>query len=63
MATWLFCKEKNQIFEEKKMATKTVPVAPHRRSPPSTPAYPGPGNKPGPKPVSVPSHKRSPPSK
>ena len=45
------------------MATKSIPVPAHRRSPPSTPPYQGPGNKPGPKPVSVPAHKRSPPKK
>jgi len=47
----------------KDMTTKTVPVKPYRRSPPSTPPYQGPGNKPGPKPVPVAPHKRSPPSK
>ncbi len=41
---------------------KTVPVKPHKRSKPSTPAYPGPGRKPGPKPVPVKPYKRSKPS-
>jgi len=45
------------------MTQKTVPVQPYKRSPPSSPPYKGPGNKPGPKLVSVPSYKRSPPSK
>jgi len=49
--------------KEKEMTAKTVPVKPYRRSPPSTPAYLGPGKKPGPKPVPVSPHKRSPPSK
>ena len=38
---------------------KTVPVKHHRRSTPKTPAHPGPGKKPGPKPVPVRRHKRS----
>jgi hypothetical protein len=42
---------------------KTVPVDPHRRSPPTQPAYPGPGQKPGPKTVPVEPHRRSPPKK
>jgi len=42
---------------------KTVPVKPYRRSPPFTPAYPGPGKKPGPKPIPVELHRWSPPSK
>jgi len=42
---------------------KSVPVKPHKRSPPSTPAHPGPGNKPGPKTVPVDPHKRSAPKK
>src|SRR5699024_6279665 len=41
---------------------RTVPVRPHRRSTPSTPAHPGPGKKPGPKTVPVPEHKRTPPN-
>jgi hypothetical protein len=45
------------------MAEKSVPVKPYKRSPPSTPPYPGPGKKPGPKPVPVSPQKRSPPSK
>lgn len=40
---------------------KNVPVTPHKRSTPKTPAWQGPGNKPGPKPVKVPGHKRSEP--
>ena len=40
---------------------KTVPVKEHRRSGPKTPAYPGPGRKPGPKPVQVDPHRRSKP--
>ncbi len=44
------------------MPTKSVPVKPHRRSKPSTPAYPGPGKKPGPKTVPVRPYKRSNPS-
>lgn len=44
------------------MPRKTVPVKPHKRTPPKDPAYPGPGKKPGPKTVPVPSHKRKPPS-
>ncbi len=44
------------------MAPKTVPVRPHRRSTPRTPAWPGPGDKPGPKPVPVQPHKRTPPN-
>lgn len=43
------------------MTKKSVPVAPHKRSTPKTPAWKGPGNKPGPKPVGVPGHKRSSP--
>lgn len=43
------------------MAPKTVPVKPHKRSTPKTPAWQGPGNKPGPKPVKVDPHKRSTP--
>jgi hypothetical protein len=39
--------------------TKTVPVRRHKRSTPKTPAHPGPGKKPGPKPVTVKKHKRS----
>ena len=50
------------IHKEENMASKTVPVKRHRRSTPSTPAYPGPGRKPGPKPVPVKPHKRSKPS-
>jgi len=42
---------------------KTVTVDPHKRSNPSTPSYPGPGNKPGPKTVPVDPYKRSPPKK
>lgn len=38
---------------------KNVPVTPHKRSTPKSPAWKGPGNKPGPKSVSVPAHKRS----
>lgn len=41
------------------MAQKPVTVPGHRRSTPKTPAWPGPGNKPGPKPVKVEPHKRS----
>ncbi len=44
------------------MATKSVPVKRHKRSKPSTPAYPGPRKKPGPKTVPVIPHKRSKPS-
>lgn len=44
------------------MARKTVPVAPHRRTTPKTPSYPGPGKKPGPKTVPVKPYKRSKPS-
>ena len=44
------------------MSMKTVPVKPYRRSTPSTPAYPGPGRKPGPKTVPVKPHRRSRPS-
>jgi hypothetical protein len=44
------------------MRTKTVPVKPHRRSTPSTPAHPGPGRKPGPKTVPVIPYRRSRPS-
>jgi hypothetical protein len=44
------------------MPKKTVPVAPHRRSKPSSPAYPGPGKKPGPKTVPVDPHRRSRPT-
>jgi hypothetical protein len=44
------------------MASNTVPVKKHKRSTPSTPAYPGPGKKPGPKTVPVKPHKRSNPS-
>lgn len=43
------------------MAPKTVSVKPHKRSTPRTPAWPGPGGKPGPKPVLVKPHKRSQP--
>lgn len=38
--------------------SKPVQVDPHKRSTPKTPAYPGPGNKPGPKPVPVKEHRR-----
>ena len=38
---------------------KTVPVRRHKRSTPKSPAFPGPGKKPGPKPVPVKKHKRS----
>lgn len=41
------------------MAKKSVPVKPHRRSTPNTPAHPGPGKKPGPKTVPVQPHRRS----
>lgn len=45
------------------MANKPVDVDRHKRSTPSTPAWEGPGNKPGPKSVDVDKHKRSKPTK
>ena len=42
---------------------KTVDVDKYKRSMPSTPAFDGPGNKPGPKTVDVDKHKRSKPTK
>jgi len=41
---------------------KPVHVDPHRRSPPASPAWKGPGNKPGPKTVPVPHHHRDRPT-
>jgi hypothetical protein len=40
------------------MAKSTVKVSPHKRSTPNTPAWKGPGNKPGPKPVKVEEYER-----
>jgi len=45
------------------MKNKPVKVGGHDRSKPSSPAWEGPGNKPGPKSVSVPDHSRSKPTK
>ena len=45
------------------MAPKTEKVKGHPRSTPSTPAFQGTGNKPGPKTVSVESYKRAKPKK
>lgn len=45
--------------EANPMPKKPVPVTPHRRSKPSSPAHPGPGKKPGPKTVPVVPHRRS----
>lgn len=42
---------------------KTIKVPGYDRSKPNTPAYEGPGNKPGPKPVHVNPYERSKPSK
>jgi len=42
------------------LSKKTVPVKPHRRSPPKSPAK-APYPKPGPKTVPVKPHRRSPP--
>src|SRR5699024_7162790 len=41
---------------------RTVPVRPHRRSTPSTPAHPGPRQQPGAKAVPVAEHRRTRPS-
>jgi hypothetical protein len=45
------------------MATKSIKVPGHRRSVPSSPAWPGPGRKPGPKTVPVDPYIRKNPSK
>jgi hypothetical protein len=51
------------FYRRGNMANKPVDVDRHKRSTPSTPAWEGPGNKPGPKSVDVDKHKRSKPTK
>lgn len=54
----------NKTLKIKLMATKTVPVKPHKRSTPSpTPRKNPDAPKPGPKTVPVQPHKRTPPKK